>query len=64
MNIDLTYIDKKYKGLWVALNDKWDKVLSADKNIEKAYKGAIKKGYNKPVMYKVPKKNIAYFGNF
>ena len=63
MQIDLTNISKKYKGLWVALNDKWDTVISSNKDITKAHKEAIEKGYNEPIMFKVPKKNTDYFGN-
>lgn len=60
--IDLTQILKKYKGLWVALDNDWKKVLGANKDIEKAHKEALKKGYDEPIMYKVPQKEIAYFG--
>jgi len=62
MYVDLTNIYKKYKGLWVALNDEWNKVLGADKDIKKAQQQAIKRGYRNPIMFKVPKKNMAYFG--
>lgn len=63
MNIDLTKIFKKHKGLWVALNDEWDTVLGADKDIKKAHKQALQKGNKNPIMYKVPRRNIAYFGS-
>lgn len=59
MNIDLTKIYENYKGLWVALNSKWDTVLGADRDIKKAQQQAIKKGHKNPIMFKVPRKNIA-----
>ncbi len=62
MQIDLTKIYKKYSGLWVALNDKWDTVISSNKDIKKAYRDAIKKGCKEPFMFKVPTENAAYIG--
>lgn len=62
MKIDLTKIYNKYKGLWVALDNSLKSVISADKDATKAYRKAIKQGYKKPTMFKVPLKNIPYFG--
>lgn len=62
MKIDLTKIYKKYKGLWVVLDEKLSKVISFDKNAERAYKKAFQKGYKKPTLFKVPKENLPYFG--
>ncbi len=62
MQVDLTSVYKKYKGLWVALNDKWDIVISSDKDVKKARDKAIKKGFKEPTMFKVPTKNTAYIG--
>lgn len=64
MKVDLTEIYKKYKGLWIVIDEKLKKVISADKNAEKAYKKAIEEGYRKPILFKVPKRNLPYFGNF
>ncbi len=64
MKIDLTNIYKKYKGLWVALDSTLKKVISADKEASKAYNEAVKQGYKKPTMFKVPFKNLPYFGFF
>lgn len=61
MKIDLTNIYKKYKGLWVALDSTLKKAISSDKNASNAYEEAIKKGYKKPTMFKVPLKNLPYF---
>mgnify|MGYP001569164696 CR=1 FL=1 len=62
MKIDLTKIYKKYKGLWVVLDENLKKVVSSDKNAEKAYKKASEQGYKKPTLFKVPKENLPYFG--
>lgn len=62
MKIDLTKIYQKYKGLWVALDEKLEKVIASSKSADEAYTKAIKKGYSKPTMFKVPKENIPYFG--
>ena len=62
MNINLTKIFDKYKGLWVALDDSLRKVISSNKNAEKAYKEALSRGYKKPTLFKVPQENLPYFG--
>ena len=62
MNTNLTKIFNNYKGLWVALDSSLKKVISADKKAEKAYVQALKKGYAKPTLFKVPQENLPYFG--
>lgn len=62
MNTNLTKVFDKYRGLWVALDESLKKVISSNKNAEKAYKQAIEKGYKKPTLFKVPQKNTPYFG--
>lgn len=62
MNTDLTKIYNKYKGLWIALDEKLSDVISSSKNAKKTYHDAIKKGSKSPIMFKVPKENIPYFG--
>ena len=62
MNTNLTKIFNKYNGLWVALDDSLKKVISYNKNAEKAYKEALDKGYKKPTLFKVPQENLPYFG--
>ncbi|OGH19716.1 MAG: hypothetical protein A3D74_03185 [Candidatus Levybacteria bacterium RIFCSPHIGHO2_02_FULL_37_13] len=62
VNTNLTAIFTKYKGLWVALDETLKKVISSDKNVDKVYKKALKKGYQKPTLFKVPQKNLPYFG--
>ena len=53
----------KYKGLWVALTESLDQVISADKSAKKAYEEALRKGYKKPTLFKVPQENNAYIGS-
>lgn len=61
-NTNLTKIFNKYKGFWVALDDSLRKVISYNKNAQKAYTEALEKGYKKPTLFKVPQENIPYFG--
>ncbi|MFL5587435.1 MAG: DUF5678 domain-containing protein [Ktedonobacteraceae bacterium] len=59
--IDLSHVYKKYKGLWVALiND--TEVISADKSVRKVVEQAKKKGYEKPLLFKVPKNDLPFVG--
>lgn len=62
MKIDLTKIYKKYKGLWVVLDEKLSKVIAFDKDANRAHKKALEQGYKKPTLFKVPKENLPYFG--
>lgn len=59
---NLTNIYKKYKGLWVAFDENIKKVISSDSSAKKAYDSAVKMGYKKPTLFKVPKHNIPYVG--
>ena len=60
--INLTKIFDKYRDFWVTLDDSLGKVISYNKNAQKAYKEALEKGYKKPTLFKVPQENIPYFG--
>jgi hypothetical protein len=60
--INLGPVFKKYKGLWVTLTESLDTVISADTNPKTALEKALKKGYTKPTLFKVPKENTAYIG--
>ena len=59
---DLLKTVEKYKGFWVVLNKSLTKVISADKSAKKAYDGAKKSGEAQPTLFKVPQKNLPYFG--
>ena len=59
--VDLSKVYKKYKGLWVALiND--TEVVSADKSVRKVVAEAKKKGYEQPLLFKVPKNDLPFIG--
>jgi hypothetical protein len=62
MAIDWTPIYKKYKGLWVALKQDEKTVVASGKNAREVLNSAIDKGYQQPIMIKVPKKLQAYVG--
>jgi hypothetical protein len=61
--IDWTKIYKKYKGLWIALDEKERKVVAFDKDAKKAYQKARKKGIEVPILFRVPSEIIPYVGN-
>ena len=64
MAIDWTKIYEKYKGLWVALKDDEKTVVASGKTAKEALKKAQEKGYEKPIMFRVPIRIIPYVGNF
>lgn len=59
---NLTSIQKKYKGLWVALKEDLSTVIVADKNANIVYKKALAKGLKKPTLFKVPENIVPYVG--
>jgi hypothetical protein len=59
--IDLRHVYKHYKGMWVALiND--TEVVSADKSVRNVVEQAKKKGYENPLLFKVPKNDLPFVG--
>ncbi len=60
-SVDLTEVQKRYKGLWVAFTDSY-KVISADKDAKKVYDAAVKKGYQVPRLLKMPEQNVPFVG--
>ena len=62
MAIDWTKIYKKYKGLWVALEDDEKTVISSGKTAQEAFEKAIKKGFKKPILTRMPEKLVTYVG--
>lgn len=60
--LDWTKIYKKHKGKWVALKDDEETVISSDKELAKALKKAIKKGFQNPIILKVPEDFIPVVG--
>ena len=63
MAIDWTKIYKKYKGLWVALEDDEKTVISSGKTAREAWDKARKKGYEKPILSHMPDKLVTYVGS-
>jgi len=61
MNNDLTNVYKKYKGLWVALDSKLNKVLAHGENAKETFEKAKNKEVV-PTLFKVPNDNIPYVG--
>jgi lipocalin len=53
---------EKYKGLWVALNEKEEKVISSNKDAKSAYEAAKKMGVKIPILFKVPEFSAPYIG--
>lgn len=64
MAIDWTNICKKYKGLWVGLKDDEKTVVASGKTVKEVMEKAQKKGYEKPILFRVPTKIIPYVGGF
>lgn len=62
MAIDWTKIYKKYKGLWVALEDDEKTVITSGKTAREAWDKAKKMGYEKPILSHMPDKLITYVG--
>lgn len=59
---DWTKLFKDYKGQWVALKDDEITVVAHDRAASKVIEKAEKKGYVKPILFKVPSKNLTYIG--
>ena len=62
MVIDWTNIYKKYKGLWIALQDDEETVVASGKTAKEAWDSAQKKGFKKPILTRMPAKLIPYVG--
>lgn len=64
MAINWTKIFKKYKGLWVGLKDDEKTVVASGKSVKEVMEKARRKGYEKPILFRVPTKIIPYVGGF
>ena len=62
MAIDWTEIFEKYKGLWVALEKDEETVIASGKTAKEALEEAHKKGYEKPILARMPEELVAYVG--
>lgn len=63
MTKDWTKIYKKYKGLWVALAEDEETVLSSHKTAKEALAAAKDRGYKNPILTRVPEDLTAYVGS-
>lgn len=62
MAIDWTKIFNKYKGLWVALKDDNKTVVASGKTVKEVMEKAKKRGFQEPILFKVPTKIVLYIG--
>ncbi|KKR61573.1 MAG: hypothetical protein UU02_C0057G0011 [Candidatus Woesebacteria bacterium GW2011_GWA1_40_43] len=53
MTKDLTPVYKKYKGKWVAMDDRFAKVVVSGKTSSFVYRKAKKMGYKVPNIFRV-----------
>lgn len=63
MAIDWTKIYKRYPGLWVALKDDETTVIASGMKAKEAWQKAKAKGYDQPILTRVPNKLITYIGS-
>ena len=63
MSKDWSEIYKKYKGLWVAFLDDEMTVVGSGKTLKEALSKAQKKGYDSPIMSRMPETLDAYAGS-
>lgn len=62
MAINWTKIYKKYRGLWVALEDDERTVIASGKTAKEAWTKAQDKGFKKPILTRMPEKLVTYVG--
>jgi len=60
--MDMSHIIKEHKGEWVALDEHKSVISHSKKGID-AYNEAQAKGYEKPLMVKVPQKTRKFAGH-
>lgn len=58
-----TKLFKDYKGQWIALEDDEITVISSGNKVSEVIRAAQSKGHQKPILTKVPRKDIAYIGS-
>lgn len=62
MAINWTTIYRKHKGNWVALRDDEKTVVGSGKTLKEAIEQAKKKGYEHPIVTRMPENLTAYVG--
>ena len=63
MSIDWTVLFKKYKGLWVALQNDETTVIASGKTAKETLAEAQKKGFETPILTKMPQSLSTYVGS-
>lgn len=62
MSVELSHVVKRYGGKWVGLKDDQRTVVAAGRTVGAVLKRARERGYDDPILYKVPKKPRPYVG--
>ena len=62
MSKDWTKLYKKYKGLWVAFLDDEKTIVGSGKTLKEALEKAQKKGFENPIMNRMPDNLNPYVG--
>ena len=62
MVIDWTKIYEKHKGLWVALKSDEVTVIASGKTAKEAWEEARRRGYEQPILTRMPEEITAYVG--
>jgi hypothetical protein len=62
MSIDLTKVIAKYRGQWVAFKEDQKTVIGNGKTAKEAYEKALAKGYENPVLTRLPRELVNYIG--
>lgn len=60
--VNQTHIYRKYRGLWVGLKSDQKTVVASGNKISEVVAKAKKKGFENPILLKVPTKFIALVG--
>ncbi len=59
---NLTNIQKKYKGQWVALEGDEETVIANGQTLKEALARARTKGHTNPIMARMPESIVTYVG--
>ena len=59
---NLSSVQKKYKGMWVAFTDNLTDVITANKNVQMAYVKPAETANKKPTLLKIPEDVVPYIG--
>ena len=62
--IDWTGLFEKHSGAWVALKDDERSVVSYARKAQQALEKAQEKGWDQPILVRVPTESSAYVGSY